>query len=197
MSISVSDFEHLFRSNHKSLCRTANYIVNDHDGAEDIVQDAFLNVWNLRDSIQPESLVGYLYRATTNGALNYIEKNKRFSQFIGELKPVVQPDGSTALAEKELKASIQKAMDKLPPKCKVIFVLSRFGQMRYKQIALHLDISVKTVENQMGKALEIMREELKPFLTKEFLVIAISAGLTALFHFLSLLLIVTGFRMLF
>jgi RNA polymerase sigma-70 factor (ECF subfamily) len=197
MSISVSDFEQLFRSNHKDLCRTANYIVNDREGAEDIVQDAFLNVWNLRNSIQPESLMGYLYRATTNGALNYLEKNKRFGRLISELKPAVQPDGSTALTEKELQASIQLALDKLPPKCRVVFVLSRFQQMRYKQIALHLGISIKTVENQMGKALEIMREELKPFLTREFLVIALSAGITAVFHFLSLLLIVMGIKMLF
>lgn len=197
MSISITDFEQLFRSNHKNLCRTANYIVNDHAGAEDIVQDAFLNVWNLRDSIQPESLVGYLYRATTNGALNYIEKSKRFSKFTSELKPSVQPDVSAHISEKELQASIQKALDKLPPKCKVVFVLSRFQQMRYKEIARHLDISVKTVENQMGKALEIMREELKPYLTREFLIIAVSAGITALLHILSLLFIITGFRMLF
>lgn len=197
MSISVSDFEHLFKSNHKNLCRTANYIVNDRAGAEDIVQDAFLKVWNLRDSIQPESLVGYLYRATTNGALNYIERSRRLSRLVNELKPSVQPDVSTGVTEKELRDSIQKGLDKLPPKCKVIFVLSRFEQMRYKEIAQHLDISIKTVENQMGKALELMREELKPYLTREFLVIAISAGIAALFHILSLLLIIAGCKMLF
>ncbi|MES2764056.1 MAG: RNA polymerase sigma-70 factor [Bacteroidota bacterium] len=197
MPISISDFEELFKSNHKSLCRIANHIVNDRAGAEDIVQDVFLKVWNLRDTITTESLVGYLYRATTNGSLNYIESGKRFNRITNEIIPSTYVDPSTAITQKELESHIQKALDALPPKCKVIFVLSRFEGMRYKQIAGHLEISVKTVENQMGKALGMMREELKPFLTREFLILVITAGVSVLLRFFPLIMLWLALSLVF
>lgn len=173
------------------MCRLANRIVNDRAGAEDIVQDVFLKVWNSRDNIQTDRpLEGYLYTATTNASLNYLDSLSRLNKFRKEFRPSTEEKTSQNISLKELQLEVQKALDRLPPKCKVIFVLSRFEELRYKQIAEHLNISVKTVENQMGKALEIMREELKPFLTREFLIVAATAGLSALLHFLSLLFII-------
>lgn len=187
MSISTIQYEELFTSNHKNLCRLANRIVNNKAGAEDIVQDVFLKVWNSRETIQTDRpLEGYLYTATTNAALNYLESLSRLNKFRKEFVPANEEGTSQNISVKELQAEFQKALDRLPPKCKVIFILSRFEGQRYKQIAEQLNISVKTVENQMGKALEIMREELKPFLTREFLVVAATAGLSALLRFLSL-----------
>lgn len=191
MSISTIQYEELFRSNHKNLCRLANRIVNDKAGAEDIVQDIFLKVWNSRDSIQTDRpLDGYLYTATTNAALNYLESLNRLNKFRKEFQPSNTENASQNITSKELQAEFQKALDRLPPKCKVIFALSRFEELRYKQIAEQLNISIKTVENQMGKALEIMREELRPFLTREFLIVAATVGLSALLRFLSLFLII-------
>lgn len=191
MSISTIQYEELFRSNHKNMCRLANRIVNDRAGAEDIVQDVFLKVWNSRDNIQTDrSLEGYLYTATTNASLNYLDSLSRRNKFRQEFRPATEEKTSQNISLKELQSEVQKALNRLPPKCKVIFVLSRFEELRYKQIAEHLNVSVKTVENQMGKALEIMREELKPFLTREFLIVAATAGLSALLHFLSLFLII-------
>ena len=191
MAISTIQYEELFRSNHQNMCRLANRIVNDRAGAEDIVQDVFLKVWNSRDTIQTDRpLGGYLFTATTNAALNYLESISRLNKYRKDYQSSNEEKTSQNISLKELQSEVHKALDRLPPKCKVIFVLSRFEELRYKQIAEHLNISVKTVENQMGKALEIMREELKPFLTREFLIVAATAGLSALLHFLSLLFII-------
>lgn len=191
MAISTIQYEDIFKSNHKSLCRLANRIVNDKAGAEDIVQDVFLKVWNSRDSIQSDQPIGgYLYTATTNAALNYLENLSRLQKFRKEYKASNSENVSQHTSLKELQAEFQKALSLLPPKCRVVFVLSRFEGLRYKQIAEQLNISLKTVEGQMGKALEILREELKPFLTREFLIVAATSGLSFLLHFLSLFFII-------
>jgi RNA polymerase sigma-70 factor, ECF subfamily len=69
-----------------------------------------------------------------------------------------------AVAESELEVRIQQAMDKLPEQCRLVFKLSRFEELKYSEIAEQLNISIKTVENHMGKALKIMREQLKEYL---------------------------------
>ena len=198
MPVSPVEFEQLFKSNHKSLCNVANRIVNDRNFAEDIVQDVFLKLWNLRNEINIEtSIKAYLHKATANTSLNFIQKQNRILIYKEEIKHTTsssEDNTSQTISLKELESHIQNALLRLPPKCKAIFVLSRYEEMRYKQIAEYFDISVKTVETQMGKALQIMREELKPFLTREFLVTAISVGISALLHFLSIISIIMLFR---
>lgn len=84
---------------------------------------------------------------------------------------------NSSMESRELEQKITQAVNNLPPKCKAVFVLSRYEGLKYKQIAEHLDISVKTVENQMGSALQKLRDELKPYLTREFLMMMIVIGL--------------------
>lgn len=173
------------------LCNAANKILNDADTAEDVVQDVFVKFWSKRENMNIiHSVKSYLYRATINTSLNYLESNKK----IIRLKDTEHSSESLTintgeeLSHKELKNKIDEAIDQLPPKCKVIFVLSRNEGMKYQQIADHLGISVKTVENQMGKALKMLRERLKPFLTKEFITNAGTKGLIAVINFSSLML---------
>ncbi|MEW6469931.1 MAG: RNA polymerase sigma-70 factor [Bacteroidota bacterium] len=197
MPLSVSEFEDLFRSSHRSMCLVAYRIVNDRNFAEDIVQDVFLRLWKNRDEINIEtSYKNYLHKATANASLNLLENNKRLLRYKLEAvhTSVTEENTSKTISLKELELYIQKALHRLPPKCRTIFVLSRYEGLRYKQIAECLGISVKTVESQMGKALEIMRGELKPFLTREFLITAISVGISALLHFSSILLIMALLR---
>jgi RNA polymerase sigma-70 factor, ECF subfamily len=166
-------FEEVFKSHHRVLCSIANNIVKNPKAAEDIVQDVFLKLWQKKDELVIHSnLKGYLYRSTANAAIDYLRNNKN----VIPLRKVVfsektdDVNAEAYMIKKELEDSIEKALRLLPPKCKAIFVLSRFEGMKYKEIAGHLNISVKTVENQMGIALEKMRSELKPFLTKEYLI---------------------------
>ena len=112
---------------------------------------------------------GYLYKATTNSALNWLEKNKRvvrYSEKIGEPNANVV---ELKLNADELLEKIEHAINTLPPKCKAIFVLNRYEELKYRQIAEHLNISIKTVENQMSIALDKLRKELRAYLPKAIL----------------------------
>lgn len=193
----ILGFEETFKMHYKMLCNAANKILNDKDTAEDVVQDVFLKFWSKRENINIiHSVKSYLYRATINTSLNYLESNKKIirlkdTEHSSEFPAI---NAGEELSHKELKSKIDEAIDQLPPKCKVVFVLSRYEGMKYQQIADHLGISIKTVENQMGKALKMLRERLKPFLTNEFITIAGTIGLTVLMSFLSLMLLIIYFQ---
>jgi RNA polymerase sigma-70 factor (ECF subfamily) len=164
-------FEELFKSQYRLLCNISNNIVKNERAAEDIVQEVFIKLWQKREELQIHSnLMGYLYKATVNSSIDYIKNNKN----VIPLRQVnyyqeTDENAEKRVMQKELSRSIEKALKNLPPKCKAIFVLSRYEGMKYKEIAQHLGISVKTVENQMGIALEKLRTELRPFLTREFI----------------------------
>mgnify|MGYP003393879039 CR=1 FL=1 len=182
---------------YKMLCNAANKILNDKDASEDVVQDVFLKFWSKRENINIiESVKSYLYRATINTSLNHLERNKKIIRLQNTdlSNESISIKAGEELYHKELKGKIDEAINQLPPKCKVVFVLSRYEGMKYQQIADHLDISIKTVENQMGKALKMLRERLKPFLTREFITIAGTIGLAALLSFLSLMLFIIYFQ---
>ncbi len=201
MTITIPEYETLFKSNHKKLCNAAYRITHNKTSAEDIVQNVFLKLWDKRDEINIEStLGGYLYKSTVNACLNYLETNKRHLNYLEELKSTTvfaEANATHNISLKELEALIERTLLNLPPKCRAVFILNRYEGLRYKQIAEHLDISVNTVENQMSKALSIMREGLKPYLTKEFLIISISTGIAVLMQFLSLLGVITLFKTVF
>jgi len=191
MKVAYSDsslsFEELFKAHYKFLCNTANKILDDRDAAEDVVQEVFLKYWNKKDELTAiQSLKSYLYRATVNTSLNKLESNKRTSRLED-----TETGQSVVMEDKihlsQLENRISDAINSLPPKCRVIFVLSRYEGMKYQQIADHLDISVKTVENQMGKALQIMRDKLKSYLSKDIINISAVIGLAALLSLLGCL----------
>ena len=161
-------FEEVFRSYYPALCRYARSILNEPEAAEEAVQQTFIAVWEKRENIHfSVSLKAYLYRAVHNRCLNEIEKQKVRREYAAD--HMQQPETAAMPADapqrqKELQTLIREAIDRLPEQCGKIFRLSRFEEMKYAEIAEHLGISVKTVENQMGKALRLMREELKEYL---------------------------------
>lgn len=173
--IDLKAIEHLYNVDYKSLCNTAHRIVNDWDTSQDVVQEVFIKLWKKRKELTIEStLRGYVFKAVLNASLNYLENNKRILQFrdsITEEHISGLTVASDQMEEKELQARIEQALDRLPPKCRTIFILSKFEGMKYRQIAEHLNLSVKTVENQMGIALQKLREDLKVYASREFLVV--------------------------
>ena len=151
--------EELFRTHYSALCRAVYRIIRDQDTAEDIVQDVFLKVWRNQTLDADQPAKAYLFQAAINTALNFLEKSKRnvpwddtFAEHSGENHT------EETLDYQETSQRIHQALNRLPPKCKVVFSLSRFEDMSYAEIAQHLDISVKAVEKHMGKALKIMRQ---------------------------------------
>jgi RNA polymerase sigma-70 factor (ECF subfamily) len=162
--------EVLFKKYYSPLCRTVNRIVNDTDAAEDLVQDVFMKVWNNRQTLEINlSIKSYLYRSAINSALNYLEKNKKkvHLEESNFLEPSVN-DAEDQLHFNEVQQRVKEATDALPPACKTIFILSRQENMSYKEIADSLQISPKTVENQMGKALKHFREYLSVYIKHLF-----------------------------
>ncbi|HWA34904.1 MAG TPA: RNA polymerase sigma-70 factor [Cyclobacteriaceae bacterium] len=163
-----SAFEMLFRTYYKPLCNYAYSFLNDKDEAEEVVQSAFIGVWDKRTSIEIQtSMKSYLYRMVRNSCLNVIKHSRvkmqhaRHEMAGGE--PVYE-NASQAVISNELEQKIREAMKELPEQCRLVFQLSRFEELKYSEIAGQLNISVKTVENHMGKALKIMREQLKDYL---------------------------------
>lgn len=151
------DFEELYRANFKRLCAKAYRITLDRTAAEDIVQDAFLTLWKQK-SANVEFREAYLYRSVINGSLNHIKKHKRLESLPDEPNLSIDQTPLTSLQSKELQEKIQTTINSLPPACREVFLLSRYEQMSYQEIASFLNISVNTVEKHIGKALLILRD---------------------------------------
>lgn len=165
--LDISGFEALFQVNYQPLCVTAYRIVQDKDVAEDIVQDIFEKLWEKRESLTiNSSLKAYLIQSAINQSLNYLKKNKNALSRESFYSSAADENANTteqAIALKEVSRRADQAIRALPDACRTVFILSRYEQMSYKQIAEKLNISVKTVENQMTKALKHLRRYLLTF----------------------------------
>lgn len=153
-------FEHAFREHYQSLASYAYSILKNAHTAEDVVQDVFLKVWqNNPDIIKSPQLKFYLVTATRNSCISVL-RNQAGKIFVeaDEVEVPTEAPSLQAGPEQDIAVVVEKALSLLPPQCLAIFRLSRFGKLTYQQIADELNISVKTVENQMGKALKIMRD---------------------------------------
>lgn len=157
----------LFDKYYTYLCNVVYRVINDADYAEDIVQEIFTDIWRKRESINIQtSLRAYLRRASVNRSLNHIRKQRmKFDENEDAIIDIESNtiDGQQELEKDELEQRIHDCIDALPPKCKLVFSLSRFENMSYQEIANHLEISIKTVENQISKALRILRSSIQPY----------------------------------
>ncbi|WP_026462360.1 RNA polymerase sigma-70 factor [Adhaeribacter aquaticus] len=160
--------ELLFRKYYAPLCKSLYRTLRDASFAEDVVQEVFLKVWEMRESLQMDDAIqSYLYRSCYNAALNFLKaQKKKQASDIDELEEAI-PGGETAektLNLLETEGAILKAIDSLPPKTRLVFSMSRFEELTYKEIAERLDISLKSVEKHMGIALQRLRENLQEYL---------------------------------
>jgi RNA polymerase sigma-70 factor (ECF subfamily) len=172
----IAAFEMLFRSYYQLLCNYAYTFVRDREEAEEVVQSTFMGIWEKRDNLTIHTGVKpYLYAMVRNACLNLL-KHEKIKQRHAAMEIAVAERSSESVARaveaSELEHRIVVAMAKLPEQCRLVFKLSRFEDLKYAEIADQLNISVKTVENQMGKALRVMREQLKDYLL--FLVVLIN-----------------------
>lgn len=157
----------LFERHYASVVRVVLRIVGNEATAEDLAQDLMYDIWKNRQQLHiNSSFDAYLRRAATNRSLNYLRDNKHRwdSDEALHVLPNKMPLGDQLLQGEELQQAIDHAIDSLPERCRLIFVLSRFEDMSNKEIAEQLGISVKTVENQMTKALRMLRTLLEPLL---------------------------------
>ena len=157
-------FELVFREYHQLLCNYAYTFVRDKDEAEEIVQSVFLILWEKRSVLQvQQSVKAYLLGMVRNGSLNALKHNKVRQKQADEAKGAGEPTTQLALTD-ELEQRITVAMSQLPEQCRLVFQMSRMEDLKYTEIAGQLNISIKTVENHMVKALRIMRQYLRDYL---------------------------------
>ena len=159
------NFEQLFRDYFPPLMAFARKILVDEDDAREVVHLVFIKLWEKRNEVDlSTSLKSYLFTSVHNRSLNVIRDRKKFSS--GEVPEVAgEWDVSAQIESMELEGKIREVIDSLPEKCREIFEMNRFEGLKYGEIASKLDISIKTVENQMSKALKILREQLGKYPT--------------------------------
>lgn len=154
--------KYLYDNLYNSLCNKTLSIVKDSNIAEDIVQEVIFDIWQKREDIQIRtSIDAYIYRSCRNKALNHLRAQKmnwEDDQQLFNFESTITNVDLTLEAD-ELQERIQNAISELPEKCGIIFSLSRFEGMSYQEISDSLEISIKTVEGQMSKALKILREK--------------------------------------
>lgn len=159
----------IFSTHYAPVFQVIRRIITDSSTCEDLAQEVFVKFWEKRHQIEIQGEIApYLHRMAVNEALGYLRKKKKFiTEDIEDQYDLASEgaDASELYAHKELQTAVDNAMDKLPPKCRTVFMLSRFEGLSYKEIGTEMNISVKTVENQMGKALRLMRVYLSKYLT--------------------------------
>lgn len=166
------EFEVVFKKHFKNLHAYACTIVRDEVMAEEMVQNVFCRLWEKSDQIEiRESVSGYLYRSVYHESLNYLKhlKVRDAHQTYAVTQMENTNNTSHNLELTELEQSLAIALKELPEKCRTIFQLSRFEELKYQEIADRLELPLKTIENQMGKALRLLRVKLVDFLPASFL----------------------------
>lgn len=161
-------FEKVFKTHFNSLYNYACTILKNESAAEEVVQQVFFKIWEKRETLPEETMLkAYLYRAVHNESLNVIKHHKVRAGY--QMYAVSRTEQAVNNAHSKvnmaaLQHELYKALNELPEQCRTIFQMSRFEDKKYKEIADELNISPKTVENQMGKALKILRTKLADFL---------------------------------
>jgi len=161
----MDSIEQLFKQYYPFVCSVIRPYVKDKAITEDIAQELFTELWVKRDQLTIHTSVpAYLRRMAVSRALNYIRDSKKhdWDELDASIETAPGLSGPSAnvlqhMEEAELKKRIHAAIDNLPEKCQITFLLSRREEMSYAEIAEHMDVSIKTVENQIGKALKLLR----------------------------------------
>ena len=167
-------FEEVFKAHFKSLHSYAYTIVKDDIMAEEMVQNVFYKLWEKKGQIEvTQSVTAYLYRSVYNESLNYLKhlKVREAHQTYIKHKAADYNNAAEHIKLKDLKQNLDRALSELPEQCRTVFQMSRFEELKYQEIADRLGISIKTVENHMGKALRLLREKLADFLPALILIL--------------------------
>lgn len=161
-------FDLVFTYYYSGLCAFANQILKDMQASEDLVQDFFVKIWHQADKIQINcSLKSYFFSSVKNRAFDILKHEKiktKYTNLNDGCEESVTPDEIWEFTQGELEELIEKALQQVPPRAREIFELSRFKGVANDDIARQLNISKRTVEVQISRALQVLRVELKDYL---------------------------------
>lgn len=160
-------FRYLFDHYYPKLVNYARYLLESKSASDEVISSVFIGLWNNRNRLKKiKNIDSYIFRAIKNKCLSYLrdvhrlqyeELNIEETQLV---KAIDSPESS--LINKEMRGEILNALDNLPPRCRLVFELVKQDGFKYKEVAELLDVSVNTVENQMGKAMSKLRKKLQP-----------------------------------
>lgn len=155
----------LFDRYYPRVLTSVRRLIADVDTCQDIAQEVFVELWQRRATLDVHTSLGaYLSRAAVNRALNFIKQNKRYLLEESEEQARIADDTPIQMeqmaAQEDRTQALYTAIEKLPEKCRIVFTLSRFEELSHKEIAEQLGISVKTIENQITKAMKVLRATL-------------------------------------
>ena len=160
-------FEYLFKSLYEELVCYAYKFMKDKDMSEEIVQDVFFKIWMKKNEIViSQNIKSYIYSALKNRCLVIIRHHKvrnEYSRYQKSKGQTFVNDVENKLESNEIENIIEKTLNSLPARMRKIFILNRYEGMKYKEIAEHLSISIKTVEANVSKALKVFRENLSEY----------------------------------
>ncbi len=165
-------FKAIYEQYYKYLVVTAFNVLGDSNAARDLAQDVFVEIWRKRETLLiSSSLKSYLRRAVVNKTLNHIKASRiDFNDPVTLPESVATPHGQDEqLHARNLEKVIHQAIAALPERCRIVFTLCRLEKLSHKEIAARLDISTKTVENQMTRALMLLRKALGPYVEEGLL----------------------------
>lgn len=160
-------YKYLFDEYYNWLCNYVYNLCNDRSLSEDIVQDAIVNFWNKRERLLVTvSLKNYLFRTCHNQFLQYIRTKKIEFDFLDTIRweSIAEIYTEDEKIKEDRLDKLKLLIDELPPRCKEIFVKNKLEKRKYKEIAFDMNISIKTVENQMSKALHFLKENASYFM---------------------------------
>ena len=157
----ASSLEILFDRYYEPLCNFAFLFLKEAGTTEELVSDVFIRIWQKRDQTgQITNVKAYLYRSVKNAVISSIRKHRPELDELNKNESYTKLDitPETLLIHSELKASIGKMIDAMPRQAGLVFRMHKIDGLSYKEIALALDLSVKTIENHMGRALRFVKE---------------------------------------
>ncbi|MCT4589487.1 MAG: RNA polymerase sigma-70 factor [Carboxylicivirga sp.] len=176
---SIQELEYIYNEYSDMIYHLCRQYITEDEIAQEIVQDTFIKLWEVKDGLIAElSIKNYLYTIAKNNCLMHLRKRKNIIESTDRLNylearfnyEVLCNMADTVIEFDELKNKVEEAINELPESLKQVFLLSRIEELKYKEIAEQLDISMKTVEARMSKALKILRSELQDYLPILYLI---------------------------
>jgi len=168
---------YFFDKYYDTLCNYINLYIHDRSVSEDLVQDIFIYFWEKRGTLRLETSVkSYLFRASRNKYLNYFRDEKchhLIEKEVSSKSEILTSPNDNDIDLKRLEEVINTSINNLSPRCREVYLLHKNDDLSYKEIAFRMDLSVKTVENQMTIALKKLREQLAPYYEQIFVLILI------------------------
>lgn len=168
-------FEHLFKLYYQQLVGFARVYVKQTDISEEIVQETFIKIWEIRSSLdETQSLKAFLYRCVHNNCINYVKKTENLQrlkveyarEITSRIQIIQEETGDNyfdLMALNDLEIKVQETIDKLPSQCREVFILCRLKGLSYQQISQHLNISVNTVKTHLLRAMNRLRSKFENY----------------------------------